>query len=126
MGCIWTMGVPIIQTNVQDDYVVRTGTNQKGILIGVWTIIGLFTAWIDEALMTGVFNLTGFIGGYATYEELAAVVPSMEPIIWGIRFLVGVIPMIVLLIGTLAFWALYPLTQEKLLENKAKLKELGF
>jgi Na+/melibiose symporter-like transporter len=44
----------------------------------------------------------------------------------GIRLLLGVIPALLVLIGTLIFWKFYPLTQEKVLENKAKLIELGF
>lgn len=126
MGCVWTMWVGVIYNNVQDDYVVSTGKNQKGVLIGIWSILSLSTLFIDELIVSLVFNSTGFIAGYDTYEELAAVVDDIGQIIWGIRFLVGVIPMLVLLVGTLAFWKLYPLTQEKVLENKAKLKELGF
>ncbi len=126
MGCVWTMGIPWILSNVQDDYLVRTGKNQKGIVIGTWMLTGLFTAFIDELIIASVFGLTGFVAGYDTYEGLAAVVPDMGPIIWGIRLLVGVIPMVLILIGTIIFWKLYPLTQEKVMENKAKLKELGF
>jgi hypothetical protein len=29
-------------------------------------------------------------------------------------------------LGTYAFWVIYPLTKEKVQENKAKLLELGF
>ncbi len=126
IGSVWTMGIPWILSNVQDDFVVHTGKNQKGLLIGTWAIFGLVTAFIDELLIATVFSLTGFVAGYDTYEELAAVVPDMGPIIWGIRFLLGVIPMVVLLIGTIIFWKFYPLTPEKVMENKAKLKELGF
>ena len=50
----------------------------------------------------------------------------MIPIQWGIRLLIGVIPALLILLGTLIFWKYYPLTQDKVLENKAKLLELGF
>lgn len=126
MGSIWTLGVPVLFSNVQDDYVVNTGRNQKGLLVGTWAILNLFTAFIDEMIISTIFDLTGFIAGYDTYEELAAVVANMEPILWGIRFLVGIIPMAILLAGTIIFWKLYPLSQDKVLENKNKLLELGF
>jgi len=107
-GCVWTIGMPVLYSNAQDDFVVRTGKNQKGILVGTWAVIGLVTAFIDEALITLVFWLAG------SNIELA------------IRLLIGIVPALVILVGTLIFWKVYPLTQEKVLENKAKLLELGF
>ena len=50
----------------------------------------------------------------------------MNLVIWGIRILQGIIPMGILLIGILIFWKYYPLTQDRVKENKAKLKKLGF
>lgn len=115
-GCIWSIGMPVLYSNVQDDFVVRNGKNQKGMLVGTWAVISLVTAFIDEALITLVFWLTGFNGSIPDYwnNELA------------IRLLIGIVPALVILLGTLIFWKLYPLTQEKVLENKAKLSELGF
>ncbi|NVM46752.1 MAG: MFS transporter [Candidatus Lokiarchaeota archaeon] len=107
-GCIWSIGMPVLYSNVQDDFVVRNAKNQKGILVGTWAVIGLITAFIDEGLITLVFWFTG------SNIEL------------GIRLLIGIVPALVLLTGTLIFWKLYPLTQEKVMENKAKLLELGF
>jgi Na+/melibiose symporter-like transporter len=107
-GCIWSIGMPVLYSNVQDDFLVRNGKNQKGILVGTWAVISLITAFIDEALITLVFWLAG------SNIELA------------IRLLIGIVPALVILLGTLIFWKVYPLTQEKVLENKAKLLELGF
>ncbi len=126
MGCVWTSGIPWIYSSVQDDYVARTERNQKGVLVGTWAIFTLVTAFLDEAIISTVYSLTGFFAGYDTYEALEAVVPNITPILWGIRFLAGVIPSLVILIGTLVFWKFFPLTQDKILENKAKLMELGF
>jgi len=125
-GCVWTIGMPVLYSNVQDDFVVRTGKQQKGILVGTWAVIGMATAFIDEALITLVFTLTGFDPGLETYADLVASGANVNLVILGIRLLLGIIPMLVLLTGTLIFWKFYPLTQEKVLENKAKLFELGF
>ncbi|MFW9949153.1 MAG: MFS transporter [Candidatus Thorarchaeota archaeon] len=126
-GSVWTIGMPLLYANVQDDFVVRTGRNQKGVLVGTWAVISLVTAFIDESLITLVFTVTGFREGITSYAELIST-PGINPelVLWGIRILLGIIPMLVLLTGTLIFWKFYPLTQEKVLENKAKLKELGF
>ncbi len=126
-GCVWTIGMPVLYSNVQDDFVVRQGKNQKGILVGTWAVISLITAFIDEALITLVFSFTGFDAGIPDYATLITT-PGVnaELVLLGIRILLGVIPALVILIGTLIFWKFYPLTQEKVLENKAKLLELGF
>ena len=126
-GCVWTIGMPVLYSNVQDDFVVRTGKNQKGILVGTWAIIGLATAFIDEAIITLVFAITGFDAGIPDYATLAAT-PGIDvgAVLLGIRILLGIIPAVLVLIGTLIFWKVYPLTQEKVLENKVKLQEIGF
>ncbi len=125
-GCVWTIGMPVLYSNVQDDFVVRTGKQQKGILVGTWAVIGLATSFIDELLITLVFTLTGFDPGLSTYAELVASGANVDLVILGIRLLLGIIPMLVLLTGTLIFWKFYPLSQDKVIENKAKLNELGF
>ena len=125
-GCVWTIGMPVLYSNAQDDFVVRTGKNQKGIMVGTWAVIGLVTAFIDEALITLVFTFTGFDAGLVDYTALVNSGANVELVQLGIRLLLGVIPASVILVGTLVFWKFYPLTQEKVLENKAKLLELGF
>ena len=125
-GSVWTIGMPVLYSNVQDDFVVRNGKNQKGILIGTWAVISLVTAFIDEALITIVFTSTGFDAGLADYTALVASGADVGLVLFGIRLLLGVIPAIVILVGTLIFWKFYPLTQEKVMENKAKLAEIGF
>ncbi|MFX1357429.1 MAG: MFS transporter [Promethearchaeota archaeon] len=126
MGSIWAIGIPVIQANVQDDFVVRTGKNQKGVLVGVGALLSIFTAFIDELVIAIVYGITGFHGGIKDYAELVATVANVDLVLWGIRFLLGIIPMLIMLIGTIIFWRIYPLTQDKVLANKAMLKELGF
>ncbi|MFX1489420.1 MAG: MFS transporter [Promethearchaeota archaeon] len=128
-GCVWSIGIPVLFSNVQDDFVATTGKNQKGIFVGTWAVIGLITSFIDEGIIALVFSISGFIPGYSSYAALLAEVGSvsaMKTIQLGIRFLIGVIPAYLILIGTVIFWLGYPLNQKKVLENKAKLLELGF
>ena len=110
MGCVWSIQIAVIFSHVQDDFVVRTGKNQKGILIGAWAVLGLLTAFIDELLFAIVFNITGFVGGIDTYEKLLMSGADYRAVSWGIRMLVGVIPMLIMALGTYAFWLIYPLT----------------
>ncbi len=129
LGSMWTFW-PLVTANVFDDYVVRTEKNQKGIMIGVSAVLGRLVATIDELIFAVVHDLTGFIGGHTTYQGLEAAVTDaggdMNLVLWGIRSLSGFIPWIILLLGTLFFWKFYPLDQKKVMENKVKLKELGF
>lgn len=126
MGSLWVLLLPVIQPNVLDDFVVNTEKNQKGIQVGLTTFIIRLTATIDELIIAIVHTLTGFKAGYDTYEGMAGTGTDMNLVMWGIRLLQGIIPMGVLLIGMLIFWKYYPLTQDIVKQNIAKLKELGF
>jgi glycoside/pentoside/hexuronide:cation symporter, GPH family len=126
-GCIWTIGMPVLFSNAQDDFLVRTGRNQKGLLVGTWAVLSLATAFIDELLITTVFTLTGFDPGISDYATLVTT-PGINVglVLLGIRLLLGIVPACIVLIGAIIFWRFYPLTQEKVLENKAKILEMGF
>jgi GPH family glycoside/pentoside/hexuronide:cation symporter len=126
LGSLWAFIYTIIEANVQDDYAVRTKKNQKAILVGVSVFFGRLAATLDELIIATVHSLTGFVPGKESYTALASSVADITLVLWGIRLLSGVIPAIIMFIGTLIFWKYYPLTQDVVLKNKAKLKELGF
>jgi GPH family glycoside/pentoside/hexuronide:cation symporter len=125
-GSLWAFIYTMLGSNVQDDYAAKTEKNQKAILAGTGVFFGRLAATIDDLLIATVHTLTGFKPGYNTYEGLAGAVADIELVIWGIRLLGGVIPAIIMFIGTLVFWKYYPLNQEEVLKNKKKLEELGF
>ena len=126
LGSLWAFIYTIIQANVVDDFVARTHKNQKGLLIGTSLFFGRLSATLDELILATVHSLTGFVPGKETYSELAASVADINLVLWGIRLLAGIIPAIIMLIGTLIFWKYYPLTQDVVLKNKEELKKLGF
>ncbi len=115
----------ILFPSVVEDFIVKTGKNQKGVLIGISAFLGRLVSTIDELIFAVVHDLTGFVAGHDTYSEMAAVVPDMNLVLIGIRLLQGVIPAIVLFAGTLVFWKFFPLTQDVVLKNKAELEKLG-
>ena len=126
MGSLWAFIYTIIAANVQDDYAVRTKKNQKAILVGTSVFFGRLAATLDDLIIAIVHTLTGFVPGKDSYAELAASVADINLVLWGIRLLSGVIPAIIMFIGTLIFWKYYPLTQDVVLKNKEALKKLGF
>jgi GPH family glycoside/pentoside/hexuronide:cation symporter len=125
-GALWALLLPVIQPNVLDDFVVNTEKNQKGVQIGLVTFLIRLAAVIDEFIIAIVHTAIGFEPGHDTYYSLAGAVDDIELVLWGLRLLGGVIPALIMLVGMLIFWKYYPLTQDKVKENIAKLKELGF
>jgi GPH family glycoside/pentoside/hexuronide:cation symporter len=126
LGAMWAFFFPVIQAHVLDDYVVQTGKNQKGLLLGTAGILHRLVAFIDEIIIAIIHTITGFIAGAKTYADMVSQAADINLVVWGIRLLLGFVPMIILLVGTLIFWKYYPLTPEKVLKNKSLLLELGY
>jgi GPH family glycoside/pentoside/hexuronide:cation symporter len=120
----------IIGPSVTEDVIVKMGKNQKMVLFGISGMLFRFIAFIDEAIVAVVHGTTGFIAGNDTYQKMLDAVNAaggdMALVQMGIRLLQGVIPALILLVGVLVLWKFFPITQERLLSNKAKLEELGF
>jgi len=120
----------IIGPSVTEDVIVKMGKNQKMVLFGISALLFRLVASIDEFIVAFVHDSTGYIAGNPTYLDMLAAVNAaggdMALVQMGIRLLQGVIPALVLLVGVLVLWKFFPITQEKLLSNKAKMEELGF
>ena len=120
----------IISPSVTEDVIVKMGKNQKGVLLGVSALLGRLVSSIDEFIVAVVHNTTGFIEGNETYADMLSAVTlaggDINLVLIGIRLIQGVIPALVLLLGVLIIWKFFPLTQERILNNKAKMQELGF
>ena len=130
MGSMWAFFYTIIGNAVIDDFVATTKKNQKGILLGVLAVTARLVATLDEGIITLVQNFTGFPTGVENYAALEAEVIAnggdIGLMMNGIRLLMGVIPALIIFFGTFVFWKIYPLTPDKVAENKRILKELNF
>ncbi|MFW9943122.1 MAG: MFS transporter [Candidatus Thorarchaeota archaeon] len=120
----------IVGPSVTEDVIVKMGKNQKVVLFGISALLSRLVASIDEFVIAFVHDTTGFIAGNETYADLVAAVTlaggDINLVLIGIRLLQGVIPALALLVGVLIIWKFFPLTQERVLSNKAKMKQLGF
>ena len=125
-GCVNAFIFTILYPMVIDDFVVKTRKNQKGVLLGIFSMLHRLTSSIHILIFAIVHSLTGFKAGYETYVDMAAAGVNMEPVIIGTRLLTGVIPAVALLIGTVIFWKFFPITQEIMVSNKAELEKLTF
>ncbi len=110
----WVMMLPVL-SDVIDEASVENGVRQEGFYMGVRTLVSRIALIIQAVTFALVHILTGFEPGSATQSATA---------VFGLRLQVAVIPMILMLIGTLLFWKLYDLTPEKKEQIKAQLREL--
>jgi Na+/melibiose symporter-like transporter len=120
----------IVGPSVTEDVIVKMGKNQKGVLFGITALLVRLVASIDEFIFAIVHNTTGFLAGNDNYADMLSAVTAaggdINLVLIGIRLIQGVIPALFLLVGVLVIWKFFPLTQEMILSNKAKMQELGF
>ncbi|GAF83471.1 unnamed protein product, partial [marine sediment metagenome] len=103
--------------DVLDERITITRTDVRGTSVGISSFFSRLSRAFQIAIFSIVHILTGFVEGQTAQTELAK---------FGVRLHMSVIPAIVLLICTIVFWKLYPITPRIYMENKKKLKELGF
>jgi GPH family glycoside/pentoside/hexuronide:cation symporter len=115
IGGHWYVDPPTMG-DVLDDIAVRTGKSQQAIYYGFQAFFIKFgQAFIGITI--GISHiLTGFTGGDQPQTALAQ---------FGIRIHSAIVPAILVIITLLIFWKFYKLTPEKIIENKAKLKEMN-
>jgi GPH family glycoside/pentoside/hexuronide:cation symporter len=128
MGSLWAYLWTVLLFHVVDEYTVRNRINSKGIVLGFFAFLTRLVTSLDEGIITLVQNFTRFPAGITDYTmlELHARIYhlDMNMLIGGIRYMIGVIPGVLLILGTIIFWIFYPLTAKKVTENKLKLAEL--
>jgi len=68
----------ILYPSVIDDFVVHIRKNQKGILLGIFTLLNRLVTTIDELIFAVVHSLTGFEPGITTYAKIALVADNSK------------------------------------------------
>jgi len=116
MGNFWAL-LTIFFSDVMDERIIITKSPSRGATVGISSFFSRLSRAIQIASFTIIHIVTGF-------DENAAV--QTLPAQFGIRLHMSVVPAIVLLICTLIYWKYYPITPQIWMENKRKLKELGF
>ena len=126
-GGISALTSTILFPNVVDDFAATTGNNQKAILFGLNGLLARLTGSIDEGIFAFFHKITGFNEGLANYTELLLDVGfhGIPLVQLGIRLVMGVVPALILGIGTFAVWKWFPLTPNRIKENQEKLKQLN-
>jgi len=106
---------PVTMGDVLDDVAIRTGKSQQAIYYGFQAFFIKFGQSFIAITIALSHSLTGYIPG----------VPEQDPLaLFGVRIHVAIIPAIVVGVTLILFWIFYPLTKEKVAENKIKIAEL--
>jgi len=114
LGAFWVLS-DILRADMFDERTVITGTDQRGATIGVLGFLARFGRFIQIGMFTLVHILTGFDPDLPTQTETA---------LFGLRLQMGILPALMFAIVVVIFWKFWPLTTEKLVDVKEKLKEL--
>lgn len=121
----WFMAPPTMG-DIIDDHAVRTGRKEPSIFLGYQTFFIRFGEAFKVLTILVVHELTYFPTGVATYQGLESVLsPSqLQTALFGIRIHTAIVPAVLVLITLIVFWIWYPLTPDKVAENKRKLAEM--
>jgi GPH family glycoside/pentoside/hexuronide:cation symporter len=110
----WLMQTPIL-ADVIDEAIVEQETKFEGFYMGVRTFFGRISIIIQALTFALIHFFTGFDPQAASLTDLAII---------GLRIQMALIPMILMLIGVLAFWKIYDLSDERKKGIQAKLRTL--
>ncbi len=113
-GGFWAMLSPVFADTI-DESVVKTGQRKEGIYNGVLAFFARLAIAVQAFSFAIIHTLTGFVEGAATQSSQAVI---------GIHIHLAVVPMIIMLVGTLIFWKMYDLTPDKADENQLKIKQM--
>jgi GPH family glycoside/pentoside/hexuronide:cation symporter len=116
MGNFWAL-MTIYFADVMDERMILTKSDVRGATVGVQAFFSRLSRGVQISTFAIVHILTGFVEGELVQTELAK---------FGVRLHMSVIPAIILAICTFIYWKYYPITPQIWMENKKKLKELGF
>ena len=122
----WFMAPPTMG-DIIDDHAVRTGKKEASIFLGYQTFFIRFGEAFKVLVILVVHELTYFPTGVATYSGLESVLSAsqLKTALFGIRIHTAIVPAILVLITLIVFWIYYPLTPDKVAENKRKLEAMN-
>ncbi len=122
----WFMDPPTMG-DIIDDHAVKTGKKEPAIFLGYQTFFIRFGEAFKVLTILVVHELTYFPTGVPTYEGLVNELTAnqLQTALFGIRIHTAIVPAILVLVTLIVFWIWYPLTPDKVAENKRKLAEMN-
>ncbi len=117
MDGFWTLSY-VLMGDIIDELTLKAGKRREGTYNGIEVFIARLAIAFQVLLFAVVHTATNYIAG-----DPGVVIQSSEAL-FGIRVIIALIPMIVMVIGTIIFWKVYDITPKKAASLKDKLKEL--
>ena len=119
-GAMWVMFSPIL-SEALDSISVETGKRDSSVFVGINVFFGRLTIIIFTVLVVYIHAITNFNPAAEVGKGMQNPLAEM-----GILFTIAVIPVISTAIGSLLFWKLYDIKDEKKiwLEEQLRAKDL--
>ncbi len=100
-----------------DNATVASGKREEGSYTSVWKFFTAFSYFFQTLIFAIVSGITRYDAALGTGNSDTAK--------FGLIFQMSIIPMIIFIIGTIAFALMYKLSKEDAIENKIKLEEMN-
>ena len=100
-----------------DNATITSGKREEGSYTSIWKFFTAFSYFFQSLLFAIVSGITGYDTNLGTGNSDFAKS--------GLIFQMSIIPMIIFLIGTIAFALMYKISKENAVENKVKLEEMN-
>ena len=119
IGFSATMGVifGLLRAEGIDNATVNSGKREEGSYSGIFKIFTAFSYFFQTVIFAIVAGFTGYNPILATGNDDVAK--------FGLLFQMSIIPMIITIIGTVAFFFLYRISKEEAIEIKLKIEEMN-
>lgn len=114
-----TFGVitKLLEAQGIDNAAVNSGKREEGSYMGVLRIFTAFSYFFQTVIFAIVSGITGY--------EPALETGNSDLAKFGLKFQMSIIPMIILLVGTLIFILMYKISKDDAIQNKIKLEEMN-
>jgi GPH family glycoside/pentoside/hexuronide:cation symporter len=107
----------LLQAQGIDNAAVTSGKREEGSYAGILRIFTAFSYFLQTIIFAIVSGITGYDASLGTGNTDFAK--------FGLQFQMSIIPMIILLIGTIVFIFMYKISKEDAIANKIKLEEMN-
>jgi Na+/melibiose symporter-like transporter len=124
LGNQWFMDPPTMG-DILDDVAVKTGRRDPSVYLSYQSLVFKLGQTSTAGVIAIVPTQTGLPAGVTSLGELMQRSPTPQLALFGIRIHSAIVPALVALSATLAFWKLYDLKPEIVSENKKKLEKIG-
>lgn len=100
-----------------DNATVSSGKREEGSYTSIWKFFTAFSYFFQTLIFAIVSNITGYKANLG--------VGNSNDAKFGLIFQMSIIPMIIFIIGTIAFALIYKISKEDAIQNKIKLEEMN-